>query len=178
MIKAENIVKSFDGRTVLKNISVQFEAGQTNLIIGRSGSGKTVLLKCLVGLHEVDEGAIYYDDVCFSTLDFRRRKAIRRDVGMIFLDYRFTIPNYPSRLLSYMQAKLPVLCATDPNTDIGMIAEENGFGLCCMSNDSDSFIRTATMLVSKCDLPTMGQKSYDYMMCEYTVEQAYRTIMK
>ncbi len=84
MIKAENIVKSFDGRTVLKNISVQFEAGQTNLIIGRSGSGKTVLLKCLVGLHEVDEGAIYYDDVCFSTLDFRRRKAIRRDVGMIF----------------------------------------------------------------------------------------------
>ena len=84
MIKAQNIIKSFDGRTVLKDISVQFEAGQTNLIIGRSGSGKTVLLKCLVGLHDVDEGAIYYDDVCYSTLDFRARKAIRKDVGMIF----------------------------------------------------------------------------------------------
>ena len=84
MIKAQNIIKSFDGRTVLKDISVQFEAGQTNLIIGRSVSGKTVLLKCLVGLHDVDEGAIYYDDICYSTLDFRARKAIRKDVGMIF----------------------------------------------------------------------------------------------
>ena len=84
MIKAENIVKSFDGRTVLKNISVEFGTGQTNLIIGRSGSGKTVLLKSLVGLHDVDEGAIYYDDVCFSTLDFKARKAIRKEVGMIF----------------------------------------------------------------------------------------------
>ncbi len=84
MIRAENIIKSFDGRTVLKDISVQFETGQTNLIIGRSGSGKTVLLKSLVGLHEVDQGAIYYDDICFSTLDFRKRKSIRRDVGMIF----------------------------------------------------------------------------------------------
>ena len=49
-----------------------------------SGSGKTVLLKSLVGLHDVDEGAIYYDDICFSTLDFKARKAIRKDVGMIF----------------------------------------------------------------------------------------------
>ena len=84
MIKAENIIKAFDGRTVLKNISVKFGTGQTNLIIGRSGSGKTVLLKSLVGLHEVDEGAIYYDDVCYSTLDFNARKAIRKEVGMIF----------------------------------------------------------------------------------------------
>ena len=84
MIKAENIVKTFEGRTVLKNISTEFVTGQTNLIIGRSGSGKTVLLKSLVGLHDVDEGAIYYDDVCFSKLNFRDRKAIRKDVGMIF----------------------------------------------------------------------------------------------
>jgi phospholipid/cholesterol/gamma-HCH transport system ATP-binding protein len=84
VIKAENIVKSFEGRSVLKNITTEFGTGQTNLIIGRSGSGKTVLLKSLVGLHEVDDGAIYYDDVCFSTLDFKSRKAIRREVGMIF----------------------------------------------------------------------------------------------
>ena len=84
MIKAENIVKSFEGRTILNDISVEFGTGQTNLIIGRSGSGKTVLLKSLVGLHDVDEGAIYYDDICFSKLNFKARKAIRKDVGMIF----------------------------------------------------------------------------------------------
>ena len=84
MIKAENVIKSFEGRTVLKDISVEFGTGQTNLIIGRSGSGKTVLLKSLVDLHDVDEGAIYYDDICFSKLDFKARKAIRKDVGMIF----------------------------------------------------------------------------------------------
>ena len=84
MIKAQNIIKSFGDRTVLKDISVEFATGQTNLIIGRSGSGKTVLLKSLVGLHDVDSGAIYYDDVCFTGLDFKARKAIRKDVGMIF----------------------------------------------------------------------------------------------
>jgi phospholipid/cholesterol/gamma-HCH transport system ATP-binding protein len=84
MIKAQNIIKSFGDRTVLKDISVEFATGQTNLIIGRSGSGKTVLLKSLVGLHDVDSGAIYYDDVCFTGLDFKARKVIRKDVGMIF----------------------------------------------------------------------------------------------
>ena len=84
MIKCENIFKSFEGREVLKDISVEFETGKTNLIIGRSGSGKTVLLKTLVGLHEPDRGTIYYDDVRFSGLGFMERKAIRRDIGMIF----------------------------------------------------------------------------------------------
>lgn len=84
MIKGEHIVKSFEGRTVLNDISVEFPSGQTNLIIGRSGSGKTVLLKSLVGLHEIDSGEVWYDDVCYSRLDFAARKAIRRDVGMIF----------------------------------------------------------------------------------------------
>ncbi len=84
MIRAEHIVKSFDGRTVLDDISVVFERGKTNLIIGRSGSGKTVLLKCLVGLHDIDSGSIWYDDTCFSTLGFRAKKEIRRNIGMIF----------------------------------------------------------------------------------------------
>ena len=84
MIKAQNVIKSFGDRTVLKDISVEFATGQPTLIIGRSGSGKTVLLKSLVGLHDVDSGAIYYDDVCFTELDFKARKAIRKDVGMIF----------------------------------------------------------------------------------------------
>ena len=84
MIRAEHIFKSFDGRTVLDDISVEFETGKTNLIIGQSGSGKTVLLKCLVGLHAVDSGEIFYDDINFTRLGFRDRKAIRKDIGMIF----------------------------------------------------------------------------------------------
>lgn len=84
MIRAKNIVKSFDGRVVLDDISVDFIQGKTNLIIGRSGSGKTVLLKCLVGLHTIDSGEIYYNDTCYNRLSFSERKAIRKDVGMIF----------------------------------------------------------------------------------------------
>ena len=84
MIRAEHIIKSFEGRTVLNDISATFEKGKTNLIIGRSGSGKTVLLKSLVGLHPVDSGNIYYGDTCVTRLGFRQLKAIRRDIGMIF----------------------------------------------------------------------------------------------
>ncbi len=84
MIRAEHIVKEFDGRRVIDDVSVEFETGKTNLIIGRSGSGKTVLLKTLVGLHVPDAGEVWYDDVNFTDLTFRQRKAIRRDIGMIF----------------------------------------------------------------------------------------------
>lgn len=84
MIRGENIVKIFDGRRVLDDVSVLFDAGKTNLIIGRSGSGKTVLLKSLVGLHEIDEGNIYFDDLCYTQLGFKERKAVRKDIGMIF----------------------------------------------------------------------------------------------
>ena len=84
MIRAEHILKAFDGRTVLNDISVEFATGCTNLIIGRSGSGKTVLLKTLVGLHEPDRGSVWYDDTNYTQLGFMERKAIRKDIGMIF----------------------------------------------------------------------------------------------
>lgn len=84
MIRAEHIVKSFDGRVVLNDISATFESGRTNLIIGGSGSGKTVLLKSLVGLHQIDSGKIYYDDTNYSDLSFKEKKHIRQHVGMIF----------------------------------------------------------------------------------------------
>jgi len=61
--------------------SDEFETGKTNLIIGQSGSGKTVLLKCLVGLHAVDSGEIFYDDIRYTALGFKERKAIRKDIA-------------------------------------------------------------------------------------------------
>jgi len=84
MIVVENIYKSFGEALVLENISVTFEKGKTNLIIGRSGSGKTVLMKSIVGLHEVDKGAIYFDDRDFVSMNFNGRKNLRREMGMMF----------------------------------------------------------------------------------------------
>ena len=84
MIRCEHIYKSFDGKPVLEDISATFLPGEINMIIGRSGSGKTVLIKSIAGLFPVDEGEIYYGDTLFTSLDFRQKKAIRRDVGMIF----------------------------------------------------------------------------------------------
>ncbi|MFH2095619.1 MAG: ATP-binding cassette domain-containing protein, partial [Bacteroidota bacterium] len=84
MIVVDDISKSFADKKVLHNVSASFEKGKTNLIIGQSGSGKTVLLKSIVGLHEVDEGKISYDDRNFTSMNFRERKKIRQEIGMVF----------------------------------------------------------------------------------------------
>ena len=84
MIEVKNLNKSFDGNEVLKNISITFEKGKTNLIIGRSGSGKTVLLKCILGLFNIDNGEIWYDDRNFTTTDEKVRKKMRQEIGMVF----------------------------------------------------------------------------------------------
>ena len=84
MIKVKNISKKFADNLVLENISVSFEKGKTNLIIGQSGSGKTVLLKSIVGLHNIDSGEIWYDDRLFNKLSFKEKKEIRKEIGMLF----------------------------------------------------------------------------------------------
>lgn len=84
MIRAENIKKTFNDNEVLKGINTIFESGKTNLIIGRSGAGKTVLLKILVGLVEPTEGSIWYDDVDFTALAKEQVRTIRMQVGMLF----------------------------------------------------------------------------------------------
>lgn len=84
MIETSNISKSFQGNLVIDNLSAAFLPGTTNLIIGSSGSGKTVLLKCMVGLYEVDNGSIYYDGRNFSKLRNADRKSIRIEIGMLF----------------------------------------------------------------------------------------------
>lgn len=99
------------------------------------------------------------------------------DIGLLFLDYRFTIPNFPSRLLSYMQAGLPVLSCTDPNTDIGDIIEAGGFGWKCLSNDTDAFCQ-AVDIACKADLAKMGAAGKAYLSAHYSAEQGYQIITK
>ena len=84
MIEIQNIQKSFGAQEVLKGINAQFEKGKTNLIIGQSGSGKTVFLKCLVGLHEPDNGAILFNDRNTARMDQKERQLLRQEIGMVF----------------------------------------------------------------------------------------------
>lgn len=84
MIYVDNISKSFGQQQVLSGISVQFMEGKTNLIIGASGSGKTVLLKAIAGLHNIDSGKILYDNVDFTGLDKKQQKEIHKQMGMLF----------------------------------------------------------------------------------------------
>ena len=84
MISIKNISKSFADLKVLKDISFEFETGKTNLIIGKSGSGKSVLTKCIVGLFEPDEGEIFFDDRMLSSLKPKEKKQVRKEIGMLF----------------------------------------------------------------------------------------------
>lgn len=99
------------------------------------------------------------------------------DVGMIFLDHRFTIPNFPSRLLSYMQAGMPVLAVTDPNSDIGKVVTENGFGWWCESNDVGEFNKKILEICNE-NLGEMGEQGFAFLDKEFSVERAYRSIME
>jgi phospholipid/cholesterol/gamma-HCH transport system ATP-binding protein len=84
MIVVECLEKSFGEKSVLQNINVMFERGKVNLVIGRSGSGKTVLLKCLIGLLTPTDGAIFYDKKDFHHLSFNDQKKLRMDMGVVF----------------------------------------------------------------------------------------------
>src|SRR5690606_15548837 len=84
MIEVKDIVKSFDGKMVLKGITTQYEAGKTNLIIGQSGSGKTVLLKTLLGVHQQDSGQILFDGKRYASLSLDEKRDLRTKIGMVF----------------------------------------------------------------------------------------------
>ena len=84
MIKVDNITKSFGADEVLKGISATFEKGKTNLIIGRSGSGKTVMLKCMIGLFTTNSGEIFFEDQAISKMDIEAQRTLREDIGMLF----------------------------------------------------------------------------------------------
>lgn len=98
------------------------------------------------------------------------------DVGLIFLDHRFTIPNFPSRLLAYMQAKLPILAVTDPNTDIGKVIVDGGFGWWCESNDDHRFCELINKICSM-ELSEMQNRAYECLNENYSTERAYSIII-
>lgn len=99
------------------------------------------------------------------------------DVGMIFLDHRFTIPNFPSRLLSYMQAKIPVLAVTDKNTDVGSEIVNGKFGWWCESNSINSF-NSKVCEITNSHLKEMGSNGYHYLITNYSVGISYEKIIK
>ena len=84
MIRAEGVCKSFDKKEVLTDIDAVFEPGKVNLIIGKSGSGKTVLLKSLIGLHSIDKGKIFYNDRDITVMNNKQIKEIRKELGVVF----------------------------------------------------------------------------------------------
>ena len=91
MIQAKGIHKSFKDNHVLKGVDVHFNRGQANLIIGSSGSGKTVFLKTILGLHQPDQGQIIYDGEVLSEMSKQRAKKLRQEIGMLFQGVHFLI---------------------------------------------------------------------------------------
>lgn len=99
------------------------------------------------------------------------------DVGLIFLDHRFTIPNYPSRLLPYLENRMPIIAATDPNSDTGKIAEDNGYGFWCESNSVEAFTAVLDKMITA-DRKAMGEKGYEFLCNNYLVQNTYDQIIK
>ncbi len=121
MIRVNHLYKSFEGKEVLNDISVTFEKGKTNLIIGQSGSGKTVLLKSIVGLHPITSGEIWYDDVLFSRLDVKGRREIHKQVGMLFQG---------SALFDFATVEGNVMFPLDMFTDMSMEEKRDRVNYC------------------------------------------------
>lgn len=106
------------------------------------------------------------------------RMIVSCDVGMIFLDNRFTIPNFPSRLLSYMQAGLPMLACTDVNTDVGKVITDGGFGWWCQSDDPEKFAKIVDEAIACNDLTKKSKNAIEYLKEHYSVQKEYDIIVK
>ena len=99
------------------------------------------------------------------------------DIGLLFLDHRFTIPNFPSRLVDYMQSKLPTLACTDPNTDVGQVMLDGGFGWWCESNSTEAFGKAVEESM-RADLRLMGERAFQYLDENWNVKKQYTDIAK
>ncbi len=134
MIRLESIEKSFGEHAVLKGISAVFEAGKVNFIIGKSGEGKSVLARSMVGLEEIDKGSIYYDESEFSSMNRWERKAVRKDIGMLFqgaalfdsLNVEENI-QFPMKMFTSMTKKERDLKTAEILEDVGLVGKNKLF---------------------------------------------------
>lgn len=156
LIDCLNRCRSIDAFFVIIGDGSEYEA-ISNYIIN-SKQGNVLLMK---GLPKED-----YDNLVASS-----------DIGLVFLDHRFTIPNFPSRILSYMQAGIPVLACTDKNTDIGKVVVEGGFGWWCESDDAEAFYETV-LLAKEDRIKQKGDAGFDFLKKYYSAEKSYKIIME
>ncbi len=193
MIKVENLNKSFDGVQVLKDISVEYEPGKCNMIIGASGSGKTVLLKNLIGLVEPDSGEICYGDRRLSTMNYKEKKLLRQNIGILFqgsalFDFATVIENvmFPMEFLTdwseaecreraqYCLEKVNVIGSDDkyPNELSGGMQKRVGIARAIALNPKFLF----------CDEPNSGLDPYtsiliDRLISDLTKEFGMTTVV-
>ncbi len=168
-----NLGKPQDVPFIVRCLEVCKDAGDAYFVIAGSGTDRQVLADYMASERP---GHV-------KLLDMLPREEYQEmvgccDAGLIFLDHRFTIPNFPSRLLSYMQARLPVLACTDTSTDIGRVIEENGFGLWCESNDAAAFREKVAAMCDEKKTAAMGERAYAALWQLYDVKNAYQTIMR
>lgn len=130
MIRLESLQKSFGEHQVLKGITAVFEAGKVNFIIGKSGEGKSVLARCMVGLEEVNSGNIFYDQAEFTKMDRWERKHVRKDIGMLFqgaaLFDSMTVEEnvqFPMKMFTTMTAKERADKTEEILEDVGLIGK-------------------------------------------------------
>lgn len=194
MIEAVDITKAFNGRTVMHGISATFEDGKTNLIIGKSGSGKTVLLKSLVGLYEVDSGAILYDGRDTTRMGRKERLRLRQEIGMIFqgsalFDYMTVLENvrFPLDMFSDLSAKDRDRRAKDCLRRVNMEAAADGLFPAQISGGMQKRVAIARAIVQGprylfCDEPNSGLDPVtsgviDTLISEITHEAGITTII-
>ena len=193
MIKVEHLYKSFDGVQVLKDINVEYEPGKCNMIIGASGSGKTVLLKNLIGLMEPDSGDISYGDVKMSELNYKEKMCLRKNIGILFqgsalFDFATVIENvmFPMEFFTdwseaerreraqYCLEKVNVIGSDNkyPNELSGGMQKRVGIARAIALNPSYLF----------CDEPNSGLDPYtsiliDRLICDLTQEFNMTTVV-
>ena len=193
MIKVEHLYKSFDGVQVLKDINVEYEPGKCNMIIGASGSGKTVLLKNLIGLMEPDSGDISYGDVKMSELNYKEKMCLRKNIGILFqgsalFDFATVIENvmFPMEFFTdwseaerreraqYCLEKVNVIGSDNkyPNELSGGMQKRVGIARAIALNPSYLF----------CDEPNSGLDPYtsiliDRLICDLTKEFNMTTVV-
>lgn len=147
--------------------ATKYDENKYFLIIG--GGTETARLKKIINIEKIENVSVR------DPLPKEEYETLVKccDVGMIFLDYRFTIPNFPSRLLSYMQAGIPVLSCTDPNTDVGEYIEQNKIGFQCLSNDIMSFVSALDKFSNEEENLAMGERAQRCLKKDFDVKETY-----